>query len=720
LDVATDDLESLVARLIDPAQATETVYWGRNYLYATTLQTTADPELEVVVKQFRNQGLGRRLERRLRGSKAERSWRIACAVREAGLPTPQPIALIESDAPEGPSLYVSERITGYTEVRHFFRRLSGDPSAEAFPEVEPGELLEALGKLARQLHEHGIWYRDLSIGNVLVRRRLDTLEMMLVDPNRARLGRRLGVWRRSRDICRFPIVDAAHRHAFLRGYWGLVPKHASPRWWLYTASVRAYLLKHAVKSRLRRGGRRRVARVGTHHAHIPDPSEDASRRDKVVWDRLSDQPHQHARGLEKTIIRIADAGDHVRELATVARHLPAALRRYRQLATELYSTPAAIGGFGVCLRPWPEGPGAQLAALDALGVRSVLLRLHPWEESHDAELTLAHELTQRGFDLTFALPQTRELVRDPYAWENAIAHIAERFVPYGSRFEIGHAINRSKWGIWKRSEYVELYRRAAKRLRAAGDAIQLLGPAVIDFEHHVTLALANRREPELKLDIVTSLLYVDRRGAPENQQLGFDTVGKAVLLRAIADTGRNSSPRCWITEVNWPLWEGPHSPAGREVSVDEATHADYLVRYYILVLATGLIERVYWWQLIARGYGLCAPEPDGQLRWRPAHQALATLVRMLDGATCTGPASTGETVRLYAFERSEDRLMVAWTTGQPQPLDLPQQARERYDRDGQPQPVGDGVRFQLTGSPQYFVVPADPSSSADDQRGRGL
>ena len=45
--------------------------------------------------------------------------------------------------------------------------------------------------------------------------------------------------------------------------------------------------------------------------------------------------------------------------------------------------------------------------------------------------------------------------------------------------------------------------------------------------------------------------------------LGLSAVDKVAMLRAIAETGRNCSARSWITEVNWPLWEGPHSPAGK-------------------------------------------------------------------------------------------------------------------------------------------------------------
>ena len=146
-----------------------------------------------------------------------------------------------------------------------------------------------------------------------------------------------------------------------------------------------------------------------------------------------------------------------------------------------------------------------------------------------------------------------------------------------------------------------------------------------------------RASPTLAFDGLASLLYVDRRGAPENRQLGFDTEGKVRLLAAIAGTARLVvSDRQWISEVNWPLREGPHSPAGKSVAVDEEAQADFLVRYFLLAAGTGRVERIDWWQLVAKGYGLCDPQADGSLRERPAFRAFATLIRELAGTTCHG------------------------------------------------------------------------------------
>jgi hypothetical protein len=269
---------------------------------------------------------------------------------------------------------------------------------------------------------------------------------------------------------------------------------------------------------------------------------------------------------------------------------------------------------------------------------------------------------------------------------------------------------------------------------------------VIDFELHATAAAVNLGRGGVRFDALASLLYVDRRGAPENRQAGFDTVGKTTLLKAIADTARNCAPRSWITEVNWPLREGPHAPAGRSVAVDEQTQADYLARYYLLALGSGMVERVFWWQAIARGYGLVAPE-GGRLRRRPAFAALAALERLLAGAEALGPVGgpmnpsveapagvsvghapevppalpaddpTGQAseasppappeARLHRFRLpGGDTLIAAWSAAPPgappAEADLPAPPTAAWDRDGAELPPSPGPRGRLTAAPRDF------------------
>jgi tRNA A-37 threonylcarbamoyl transferase component Bud32 len=698
------DLAGAVARLTDPAAALKTLHWGRNYLYVSRLDTAGGP-VDVVVKQFRNSSLRDRLRRRLSASKAAKSWRVANALLAAGLQTPEPVLLIESESAAGPSLYVCRHLTGVLEARYLLRASNAGRERGEFPGVDFPAFLDALGRMARRLHDAGFWHRDFSSGNVLLRTDAAgaTTDLYLVDLNRTRMGRALTTSERLRDLSRMPIFRPEHQERFLAAYWGGRARGRA----LYLAYHRAFVWKNEGKKKLR-GGLKSVRGVAgalrprVAHAHIPDAPADASARDRAVWDRLSDQPHQHAGRFEKLRVRLADAGPHAAEAAVIAAAAPRVWRRYRELEAELHRQPADWRGAGLGLRPWPEDPQAVLDLVDDLGVRHALLRLHPWDEGHADEEELARALHGRGIELSFALPQNRDLVKDPARWRRAVERLGEAFTPYGRAFQIGQAINRSKWGIWTLGEYVGLARSAAEVLRRH-PGVELVGPGVIDFEPHVTAAVLNRRDLGFRFDAVSSLLYVDRRGAPENEQAGFDTIGKVALLKAVAETARNSTGRCWITEVNWPLWEGPHSPAGRSVSVGEELQADYLARYYLLALGTGLIEKVFWWQLMARGYGLVDPLADPAPRRRPAFAAFKALLRELDGARLRSVAAVPAPARLYLFTRPDGgTTAVAWSAAGPATVRLPRPPLSGVGRDGQALEAPGGAEVPVTGSVAYW------------------
>ncbi len=701
--LAAPDLERQVRRLTDPASARETLHWGRSYLYTADLETEQG-SVEAVVKQFRNQGLLARARRRGRGSRAERSWRAAMRLVEEGVDTPQPLLWVESKEPEGPSFYIARRVSGRFEMRALFRALRAGERESRFPRIDPPRLFAELGRYLRSVHDAGIWHRDISIGNVLVDYpESGPIGFQIVDLNRARLDARLGTWRRSRDLSRLPVTWPDLRAAFLGGYWGAPVAPTGVRSLLFRLHMRAFLLKHWLKNHVQNPIRSLFTGLGPRraHAHIPEAPTGASSRDKIVWDHLSDQPHQHATSIEKQKNRVADLRTHARAFRHGLPSLGRAWGRYRQLRRELYRQPTEWGGVGVAVRPWPDDPMAPVELLDGLGVRHALLRLHPWQDRHDRELALASELHARGYELTFSLPQNRELVRDHARWRESVSTLAELFVPYGSRFQIGQAVNRSKWGVWTYEEYLDLAASASEILRATGE-VTLLGPSVIDFELHALSGLLNLPRGGVRFDAVAHLLYVDRRGAPENTQLGFDTVDKLALVHAIAGTSRNCEERSWITEFNWPLREGPHSPAGRLVAVDEERQADYLVRYYLLTLATGLVERVFWWQLISRGYGLVAPGEGEPLRRRPAYRALRAMQEQLTGSRFIRPLRGEGPGRLYLFEHDREEIVVGWSVERSVAAELPRGAQSVVGRDGTRLPVPTGLEIELTPSPVYY------------------
>ena len=708
-EVAGLDAAALAPRLpalLDPAAAARTLHWGRNYLWVGDWPGVG----AVVVKQFRHESPRARLRKRLGGSKARKSFAVARALRAAGVLTPEPLLWADSRAARGPSWFVTRLVEG-VEARYPLRALAAGRLEAEHPDLAAGELLDGLGRAAARIHDAGVWHRDLSAGNLLLCREGGELRASVVDLNRARRRRSLGIAHRLRDLARLPVFRPADQEALLAAYFGAAYFGAKPSpraRALYRLLHGSFHGRHRLKNRLRArrgglGGLRLVLRGRRPYPHLPPPPAEAGARDRVVWDPLSDQPHQHAGRGTKLRVRIADAPAHLRGLAVAAAAAPRVRRRYRELMAELPRRPVPWGGAGVALRPYPQDPAALLAALAELGVRDVLLRLHPWQDRHDDEEALARELHARGHRLVFALPQRRELVRDLPRWRAAVRELGERFVPYGEAFQVGQAINRSKWGVWSLSEYQALLQAAAEELRAV-PGTKLAGPGVIDFEPHVTAAVLGWPGLGVRFDALASLLYVDRRGAPEARQLGFDAVGKAALLRAIGETAKWGIARGgehWVTEVNWPLREGPHAPAGRDVAVDEETAADYLARYYLLLLGSGLVQRVYWWQLVARGYGLTVAE-GGALRRRPAFHALATMQRELAGSTFVEAPPAPPDAYLWRFAGDAGAVIVGWSAGGVVEVELPAAPRVVVARGGTQAAAPARARVALTGSPRYF------------------
>jgi tRNA A-37 threonylcarbamoyl transferase component Bud32 len=701
------DLEAGVRFVLDPANAVETVHWARNYLYRAVLQTKSGP-VDVVVKQFRNRGWRDRVRRRFDVTKAEKAWAMAHAFEAAGIVTARPVILAVTIDPKGPSYFVCEHLGGRLEFRYLARALNAGTAATDYPGLDTASALEAVGATAARMHAANLFHRDFSVGNVFLQPRADGTvgpdDVAVIDLNRARKRERIGLLDRLRDLSRLNILRPEDHDRFLRAYWG--PGATARQLALGRLAQNAFRAKTSLKKGTKSisTGPLAASRPYGLHAHIPLPESGAAAKDRVVWDHLSDQPYQHAGRFAKTMARITDAPGLVRGLVRFGLLMPRIWSKNRALRAGLWREPVPFDGIGVAISPLPEAPEALLRAFDGLGVKNVLMRLNPWQESHDAEAELAEALHARGCDITFALPQNRELVRDPARWRAAVAKLGERFSPWGTRFQIGQAVNRSKWGVWSESEWVTLVRGASEALKPYG--AKLIGPAVIDFEMHASAALLNRPRLDVEFDALASLLYVDRRGAPESTQAGFDSLGKAMLARAVAETARWCGPRSWITEVNWPLWEGPHSPAGPKVSVDEERQADYLVRFYLWTLASGMAERVYWWQLVARGYGLMWLPTGGELTPRRSYTAFATMTRQLAGWKCTGPIATG-VAGAHAFRFVDaggaERFAVWAVNGAPQ-IAMPSDIVRIVEQDGSETKPVDARRVTLGGSVRYVDV----------------
>ena len=351
----------------------------------------------------------------------------------------------------------------------------------------------------------------------------------------------------------------------------------------------------------------------------------------IPWHHQSEQPYVVPDKKMKRTLRRAAMGDHVKALATSLWFSPIIAARYlaiRQGRIPVgWHRPAKSGmeflGLAVGLHscPWQ-----QLAdEIHALGVKHILLRVPVWElDKLDDYRAFVDAIPD--CEIVVCVMQDRAHTINPKRWLQTLGRIVEVFWSRVQEFQIGQGSNRAKWSFFSMGEYMA-FAEQASALRQHYQGIKLVGPGVLDFE-----LIPNMRglvhQFDIKWDVVASAMYVDRRGSPRNKQMGhFDLSAKIQALAAVMSCASKSKRRLWITESNWPLQgQGEYSPTSERECVSEADYDSFMHMYLIDAWKTQLVERVYWWQLVSKGYGLIDVEDSGALKHRPAYHSFKRLL----------------------------------------------------------------------------------------------
>lgn len=412
-------------------------------------------------------------------------------------------------------------------------------------------------------------------------------------------------------------------------------------------------------------------------------------RDHFRWDDRHHQPHTDLSKWQKFWASRSDAAQFLSLLGRNVRQVRPVVRCYRALLAEApESRPVADNEFGIAISPTRATWDRYLERVHDLGVGALLIRIPCWAPEPVFELRDELEsLHRQGMDFTFTLLQDRSIVKEPGRWQEFVREAASRFAGLSPTFQIGHAVNRKKWGIWHPDEYVRLLEATAP-VRDEFPGCRWIGPPVIDFEYYFTTNYLIARRP-FDFDGIAALLYVDRRGSPDAVQYRhFDLRRKILLLRAVVQASPHADVPIHLTEFNWPLkGSGKHSPAGAHVQTDEVRQARYLVLYYLTAAATGQVASVFWWQLVARGYGLL--DEDAAWTARPAYHALRTLLTRARGCEVSALPESLRPLRGFLLRRADGCAALLYTTGAPHRLDPALPVREATDLLGEPLPARD-------------------------------
>ena len=664
-----------------------------------------DAPVEAHLKLFRRQSVAKDACDRSQGSRARRSWSIARALVERGIGTPEPLAFFERW--EGLRLIESGLLTVHQEAASTFRdeliRLyAADPVCSRIM-----ALLEAVARAVRGLHDAGVYHRDLGNQNILVTRagEAEWTNVQFIDLNRSRLFPSLAVWQRAADVSRLTLPSDFLR-VFKEMYFGEPVPSAFQRWERFFRTQFAW---HTRTRRFRRPFRSMME--SRSETGVPaSPRE----QDLWIWDDRSAQPVSPMTARDRR--RYHSSWSHAATAAITVRRATPVWRRYRVLLAGAFQRPVDMSRrVGIAVSPTPDTLDRELGLLRRLGKVPVLMRIcrHEGAANWDFGIEVVLHLHRQGYPVTVALVQDRQSVIEPARWVTFLRHVLPGIRDAVDGVEIGHAINRSKWGFWTLREYRRFMGATAPVLKEF-PGVRFMGPAAIDFEYPAVLAALAQWPPSLRFHAMSHLLYTDRRGAPENAQGRFSALEKFALARAIAEATPATGGRLVVSEVNWPLQgTGVYSPVGapyvspgprfNDPSVSEDLAADYMIRYLLLALCSGLVERVYWWRLVARGFGLVDDSVPTEWRLRPGYTAMETFLSIVGAARFLERIQAPNGVGLYRFDSAAGRRMtIGYSSDSATPSAPPFAFREAMDRSGNriEKPVA-----TLTGSPVYFMDP---------------
>ena len=678
-----------------PSMATEgrILQDGRN---RTLLVPGVAPDgSDIVVKRFGKPSRLRRLMDRLAGKagKAERSYAAAAYLTANGIGTPEPLGMLPVGDPWAPGGALATRAV--PGLRSFHRELV-DLYAAHGPCSVLMERLQAIAEFCAEMHDAGFLHRDLGDQNLFFVGDPADGRVMTLDLNRGRcLDRPLTLRERARDLSRIDLPSDLLR-VFLEMYWrGDVPPRAFLR---MERRFRRAFQRHCATRRLRHPIRER-RKPPNPEGEFPAP------RDIWIWDDRSAQAIPAFRVRDRH--RLQQRGRVWHSLVAAVSALCRGTRsKTKCLHAEAFTKPVENVGarLAIALSARPDTLEREIALLRELkrpqcpppslrgdaaerqgGVGNpcypceisgakeikVLLRLyaHASREEQDFTLEAARRLHAEGFDVALALVQCRESVTDPASWDALGRRALAAVAPFVRWVEVGHAVNRVKWGLWGYGDLRTLLAPVAGWRRDFPN-VRFVGPAVIDFEPDFTAAALRREARAAGFATLSQALYVDRRGAPEREQNGLDAVDKLALLAALGESFGVPGPVI-VSEFNWPLaGQGVWSPVGSpyvspgvrhgDPSVTEEQAAAYTMRYLLLGICSGLVSEMVFWRLVARGFGLVDDTDPTTWRRRPAFEALRLWYARFSGARFERREDAPDGRITLHFSRGGARFSASW------------------------------------------------------------
>ena len=338
-----------------------------------------------------------------------------------------------------------------------------------------------------------------------------------------------------------------------------------------------------------------------------------------IWDYFSDQPYPIKDKKYKRVKRWISIKDIIPLVITNIIIFPLSI-----LIMRLFKDNQVIEyGVGVNL----DKGDKQIELVEELNIKHLIIRVPLWDINRLDEYISFSKSFGDDKEILINIMQDRENIENHNLLRENIIKIFNGFKKISNEFQIGTAINRTKWGFFSVKEYLDFYKTVQDIRDKDFSNIKLIGSSVIDFEYYYTVRSLFNLYP-IKYDRLSSLLYVDRRGSPKNSQMGiFDTKNKISMLYALMRLSNKAENQIYITEVNWPIRNtAPYAPTSELECVSEDLYNDYILEYLNIAKESQKVKRVYIHQLIARGYGL-VDDSNNQIRKMKAFYSLKDILK---------------------------------------------------------------------------------------------
>jgi len=355
-------------------------------------------------------------------------------------------------------------------------------------------------------------------------------------------------------------------------------------------------------------------------------------------------------------------------------------------AVDRYIVPNEYFGVGVAPGPHPAYDDFVLNAVKRLGLN--IVRIDVGVENKDAQIRLMDRLTAEGIALVVHFVQHADeaklihrQVQLQRQWAEFVRYVLSRYQRQIHLVEIGSTVNRPRWSGYSLKSFIATWQIAypiVKEFR-----IPLAGPNITDFEPPYTELFLKQILKTAQLpDYYSNNLFAERATEPERYDhkvmgyqlaglLKFNLIKKAKTLKQIASKYALSS----VVSLSafWTL------PRIQRYSVfAELKQADYLVRYFVLSIASGALDKAFWGPLICHREGLIDDAEDeytkrekisyyekvtGQLSrmtFRPSFHAMRFIVEFLNQAEYLGKQGDLSGLEIHRFKKGQQVFDISW------------------------------------------------------------